>query len=499
MFQVSIDPVASSAISNIRAPARSEQSDDSDDFGALVDSNAAAAASASSAQSRQIQQSRSRPADDASDTARNDTGAVQDNRPPVQDHNDSDARPSSSDTSASQASQPVSSSRTRDRSDKDEDKDDDSDSRKKAAKSSADGSDAAVVAAVAGADGAKITSEADKTAGDGDGVQAATADKGALAATIALEAKAQAAPAAANGQPPGAEPVGIAPDTGAGEATAAGLISAEVAAGGKNGAAKAAKQATEGQASAKPADAKVPGDQPQPQNADPNASSDTNGAAAAGNGGDQAKTGSPVAAKHEAAPAAQAATRDHSGSAVQNAQPDTNFQSVLNLQVPQVQQPATGNFTVTNAGPANSAQALSAPVPVSGIAADIASKLSAGNSSFQIRLDPGELGRIDVRLEVDKHGQVTSHLTVEHPATLDLLRNEAPKLQQALENAGLKTGDSGLQFSLRDQSSQGRSDNGGQNHNSQRLIISEAPPATQAASNSYGRLRGSGSGVDISI
>ena len=140
------------------------------------------------------------------------------------------------------------------------------------------------------------------------------------------------------------------------------------------------------------------------------------------------------------------------------------------------------------------------PVPLDGLAADIALRAAGGNSRFEIRLDPAELGRIDVRLDVDKHGQVTSHLTVERPATLDMLRRDAPQLQQALEDAGLKTGDSGLQFSLRDQSSSGQQNDNGSGRQSQRLVITEenTVPA-QVAGRSYGRMLGSSGGVDIRV
>ena len=37
-----------------------------------------------------------------------------------------------------------------------------------------------------------------------------------------------------------------------------------------------------------------------------------------------------------------------------------------------------------------------------------------------------------------------------------MLRQDAPQLQRALDDAGLKTGNGGLQFSLRDQSSSGQ-------------------------------------------
>lgn len=172
-------------------------------------------------------------------------------------------------------------------------------------------------------------------------------------------------------------------------------------------------------------------------------------------------------------------------------QPSTTFQQ-------QPIQTHAANLTAIPVPTANSALA-DAPVPLKGLAADIALRAAGGNSRFEIRLDPAELGRIDVRLDVDKHGNVTSHLTVERPATLDMLRNDAPRLQQALEDAGLKTGDSGLQFSLRDQSS-GQSSDNGSGRNSQRVVVTEEDtiPA-QVAGRTYGRMLGASSGVDIRI
>ncbi|EKS31302.1 flagellar hook-length control protein FliK [Afipia felis] len=194
-------------------------------------------------------------------------------------------------------------------------------------------------------------------------------------------------------------------------------------------------------------------------------------------------------------------SHERQGTDTQTLKPDVSFQAALDLQTPVSQQPqAQQQFTVTVAGPTASTQAASVPVPVNALAVDIATRAAAGNTSFQIRLDPAELGRIDVRLDVDKHGRVTSHLTVEQPATLDMLRKDAPQLQRALEDAGLKTGDGGLQFSLRDQSPQGGQGDGGQGRHSQRLVVSEEVSTTpQAVGASYGRSSGSSSGVDISI
>ena len=81
-----------------------------------------------------------------------------------------------------------------------------------------------------------------------------------------------------------------------------------------------------------------------------------------------------------------------------------------------------------------------------------------------------------------------------------MLRQDANQLQRALDNAGLSTGNSGLQFSLRDQSSQGQNDGNQSNPNAHRLIVSEddSVPAT-VAGRSYGRTLGSSGGVDIRI
>ncbi len=122
-------------------------------------------------------------------------------------------------------------------------------------------------------------------------------------------------------------------------------------------------------------------------------------------------------------------------------------------------------LTVTAATPSQA-------VPLGGLAMEIAASANSGKSRFEIRLDPADLGRIDVRIDVDRNGQVTSHLTVEKPETLSMLRQDAPQLQRALNDAGLTTGNGGLQFSLRDQSSSGQN-NDQSNPNAHRLIVAE--------------------------
>src|SRR5205085_3719929 len=63
-----------------------------------------------------------------------------------------------------------------------------------------------------------------------------------------------------------------------------------------------------------------------------------------------------------------------------------------------------------------------AAVPIAGLAVEIATRAQNGDRRFDIRLDPPELGRIDVRLDVDAKGHVTSHLVADRQDTLDLLK-----------------------------------------------------------------------------
>jgi hypothetical protein len=219
---------------------------------------------------------------------------------------------------------------------------------------------------------------------------------------------------------------------------------------------------------------------------------------AAGNdGADLAK----AEAAANATPAAAPAARDHAP-ATATATADTPTDAVdAGTQVNGTIQPQLPTAAAMAApAPLSVAAATSAPVPLSGLALEIAATAKSGKSSFEIRLDPADLGRIDVRIDVDRNGQVTSHLTVEKPETLSMLRQDAPQLQRALDDAGFKTGDSGLQFSLRDQSSSGQNNGNDTGRNAHRLVISneDTIPAV-VAGQTYGRMLGSSSGVDIRV
>jgi len=61
----------------------------------------------------------------------------------------------------------------------------------------------------------------------------------------------------------------------------------------------------------------------------------------------------------------------------------------------------------------------------------------AGNGRIQVQLDPPELGRIDIGLDVSEQG-VRANLVADRQATGDMLRRHADMLAQNLAEAGFE-------------------------------------------------------------
>jgi flagellar hook-length control protein FliK len=100
---------------------------------------------------------------------------------------------------------------------------------------------------------------------------------------------------------------------------------------------------------------------------------------------------------------------------------------------------------VVQAGYQTSQQQLNLPQ----LAFELVRQVNDGNTRFQIRLDPPELGRIDVKLDIDRSGQVNARLTVEKAETLDLMQRDQKGLERALQQAGLDGAKTNLEFSLK--------------------------------------------------
>jgi len=152
----------------------------------------------------------------------------------------------------------------------------------------------------------------------------------------------------------------------------------------------------------------------------------------------------------------------------------------------------------TAASPPN--QPAVAPVPVAEVAVSIAMQAQSGKSRFEIRLDPPELGRIDVQLNVDSRGNVSSRLVVERPDTLNLLVRDAPQLQRTLQDAGLNIA-GGMQFSLADQGFANRSSFAQQNEPTKPRTIRNMSGDTVpvAALQGYAARSSRHGGLDITV
>lgn len=139
------------------------------------------------------------------------------------------------------------------------------------------------------------------------------------------------------------------------------------------------------------------------------------------------------------------------------------------------------------------------PAPdVQSLAVNIATQSQAGAKQFNIRLDPPELGRVDVRLTVDAAGKAQAHLAVDKPQTLELLQKDSGNLARALKDSGVQLSNNGLQFSLKGQGRNGDGSRGSQSRG-RSLSVTAVASAAPAAAASSSNFSASASGVDIRV
>lgn len=201
----------------------------------------------------------------------------------------------------------------------------------------------------------------------------------------------------------------------------------------------------------------------------------------------------PQGAKPEApAQAAKPAQHDVRAPDSASAKPGDNVQPMMLVQS------HTATAATNQTAPIAAATTpLAVALPVAGIAIEIAGKAMAGKNRFEIRLDPPELGKIHVQLDVDHKGEVTSIITADRSDTFDLLRRDAQQLERALQDAGVKTANNGLQFSLRDQNT-GRHDQPAL-ADSAHVIVRDDNLDTDTIAPIYRSFTGNRAGVDIRV
>jgi flagellar hook-length control protein FliK len=101
---------------------------------------------------------------------------------------------------------------------------------------------------------------------------------------------------------------------------------------------------------------------------------------------------------------------------------------------------------------ATSLGATGLPPAVEQVMLQLNRNVKSGNDQMTLQLNPAELGRVSIKLDIGSDGKVQGTVVANNPATLDLLLKDVRSLERALQDAGLRADPGSLQFSLGGQS-----------------------------------------------
>ena len=85
----------------------------------------------------------------------------------------------------------------------------------------------------------------------------------------------------------------------------------------------------------------------------------------------------------------------------------------------------------------------------------IARQVAANGDQLEIRLEPPELGRVDVSMAFDDRGTLRAVVAADSALSLDLLRRDRADLGHAMANAGISADAQSFRFEGRDTSRRG--------------------------------------------
>lgn len=86
---------------------------------------------------------------------------------------------------------------------------------------------------------------------------------------------------------------------------------------------------------------------------------------------------------------------------------------------------------------------------------EIARSVGTGQDTLRVRLNPGELGRVEVTLQFDDKGTLQATVRAESAHALELLRQDAPQLARTLDQAGIRADAQSFRFESRSGDSNG--------------------------------------------
>lgn len=134
------------------------------------------------------------------------------------------------------------------------------------------------------------------------------------------------------------------------------------------------------------------------------------------------------------------------------------------------------------------------------VAREIVRQFDGENTRFELRLDPPELGRVEVRLEVSRDHKVTAIVAADSPQALAELARHARELEQTLQSAGLELSDNGLSFDLRQSRDEANNeDAGGAGRNGENTSTNDALSEAPVTARPIGFERWRGVRIDVTV
>jgi Meckel syndrome type 1 protein len=107
----------------------------------------------------------------------------------------------------------------------------------------------------------------------------------------------------------------------------------------------------------------------------------------------------------------------------------------------------------TSAAPSAGA-AVADPQTITRLVSQIVETAQGPASQFNLTLHPAELGGVQVKIQVDRHGTVSASMTFDNPQAAADLKAHSADLKAALNQAGFDVSDDGLSFNLSGQGQQ---------------------------------------------
>lgn len=126
----------------------------------------------------------------------------------------------------------------------------------------------------------------------------------------------------------------------------------------------------------------------------------------------------------------------------QGAQTQSSAPSALGASAQQASEAHKSNFQ-------QALEKVSTPKLHEQIAFQVKTSLGDGSSKINIKLDPAELGRLEIKIHVGGDGKTGVMITADNKSTLDLLQRDAQGLMRALNDAGLQAESGSMNFNLR--------------------------------------------------